>query len=61
MRERAERCGVLLGENEAQTRVSLIDPLLRALGWSPDDPDQVRVEVRVAEPITSSTTTAGDR
>lgn len=52
---------MLLGENEAQTRVSLIDPLLRALGWSPDDPDQVRVEVRVAEPITSSTTTAGDR
>ena len=29
---------------EARTRVSLIDPMLRALGWSVADPSQVRLE-----------------
>ena len=38
-----ERRSVLQG-NEAQTRMSLIDPLLRALGWDTADPALVRPE-----------------
>ena len=34
----------ILQASEAQTRLSLIDPLLRALGWDTDDPAQVRPE-----------------
>jgi len=32
---------VLLQRNEALTRYALIDPLLRALGWDTEDPNQV--------------------
>ena len=38
-----EHRAVLQG-NEAQTRLSLIDPLLRALGWDTADPALVRTE-----------------
>ena len=38
-----EHRAVLQG-NEAQTRMSLIDPLLRALGWDTADPAMVRPE-----------------
>ena len=41
-----EHRAVLQG-NEAQTRVSLIDPLLRALGWDTADPALVRPEYNV--------------
>ncbi|MBI2862052.1 MAG: hypothetical protein HYX89_04460 [Chloroflexi bacterium] len=44
LKERAQTRQGLLAGNEAQTRYSLIDPLLRALGWDTEDPDQVRVE-----------------
>ncbi|MDW8120024.1 MAG: hypothetical protein RMK40_05210 [Chloroflexota bacterium] len=44
LRERAQQHQVRLGASEAQTRYSLIDPLLRALGWDTEDPTQVRVE-----------------
>ena len=30
--------------NEQQTRLSLVDPILKALGWDPQDPSFVRVE-----------------
>lgn len=33
-----------LGENETRTRISLIDPLLHALGWDVTDPAKVAVE-----------------
>jgi hypothetical protein len=46
LRERLQAQKSLLESNEAQTRVSLIDPLLRALGWPTDDPTSVQVEVR---------------
>jgi hypothetical protein len=46
LRERLQAQKSLLESNEAQTRVSLIDPLLRALGWPTDDPTAVQVEVR---------------
>jgi len=35
---------ILLQGNEALTRYALIDPLLRALGWDTEDPDQVEPE-----------------
>ncbi len=34
--------------NETSTRVSLVDPLLRILGWNPEDPRRVRLEYDVA-------------
>jgi len=46
LRERLQAHRSLLEANEAQTRVSLIDPLLRALGWPTDDPTSVQVEAR---------------
>ena len=36
-----------LSQSEAQTRYSLVDPLLRALGWDTEDSKQVAVEYSV--------------
>ncbi|MCM8746527.1 hypothetical protein NET03_08260 [Thermomicrobium sp. CFH 73360] len=47
LRERAKQYQSLMAQNEAQTRISLIDPLLRALGWPLEDPARVLVEVRI--------------
>ena len=44
LKERIRKHKDYLGTYEARTRVSLIDPMLRALGWDVDDPDQVQVE-----------------
>ena len=33
--------------HETRTRVLLIDPLLRALGWDPENPDEVQLEYRL--------------
>ena len=35
------------GGRETRTRALLIDPLLRALGWDIEDPDQVQLEFRL--------------
>ncbi|MXZ42342.1 MAG: hypothetical protein F4Z18_11320 [Caldilineaceae bacterium SB0666_bin_21] len=35
--------------NESQTRLSLVDPVLKALGWNPQDPTIVRVEYPVRQ------------
>lgn len=35
--------------NETQTRLSLVDPVLTALGWNPQDPSTVRVEFSVRQ------------
>lgn len=35
--------------NEQQTRLSLVDPVLTALGWDPQDPSSVRVEFPVRQ------------
>ena len=37
-----------LGNSESRTRVALIDPMLRALGWDVADPDVVEIEPNVA-------------
>lgn len=35
--------------NESQTRLSLVDPVLTVLGWDPQDPSSVRVEYPVRQ------------
>ena len=47
LRERIHQHGASLRQNEMLTRYALVDPLLRALGWDTEDPDQVRPEYRV--------------
>ena len=49
LKERIRKHKDYLGTYEARTRVSLIDPMLRALGWDVDDPDQVEVEPLVGK------------
>ena len=44
LKERIRKHKDYLGAYEARTRVSLIDPMLRALGWDVDDPDLVQIE-----------------
>ncbi|HIC95006.1 TPA: hypothetical protein EYP12_00060 [Candidatus Bipolaricaulota bacterium] len=44
VRERIERYRAELQKSEALTRYALIDPILRALGWETEDPEQVRPE-----------------
>jgi hypothetical protein len=39
--ERIERHGSKLSQNEMLTRYALVDPILRALGWDTEDPEQV--------------------
>lgn len=45
---RVEQYSPLLQGSEIQTRYTLIDPLLRALGWNVEDPEQVRVDHELA-------------
>jgi hypothetical protein len=49
LRSRIEDHGRALKQNEALTRYSLIDPLLRALGWDTEAPDIVVPEYNVGE------------
>jgi hypothetical protein len=44
VRERIERHGSKLSQNEMLTRYALVDPILRALGWDTEDPEQVMPE-----------------
>lgn len=46
IRKRMSQYQEVLVQNEWQTRVSLIDPLLRAMGWLLEDPAVVQVEVK---------------
>lgn len=39
--KRIQRHGEVLRKNEMLTRYALVDPVLRALGWDTEDPDQV--------------------
>jgi len=41
VRARIQRHGETLRRNEMLTRYALVDPVLRALGWDTEDPDQV--------------------
>ena len=44
--ERIARHRSYIGGSEIRTRVLLIDPMLRDLGWDPENPDQVRLEFK---------------
>lgn len=46
LRSKIERHGVHIGGHETRTRVILIDPLLRSLGWDTEDPEMVVHEYR---------------
>jgi predicted type IV restriction endonuclease len=39
--ERIKRYENQLRQNEMLTRYALVDPILRALGWDTEDPEQV--------------------
>ncbi len=47
LKKRIERHRQELSENETRTRSSLINPLLRALGWEVEDPTIVRLEYSI--------------
>ena len=48
LKARINEYRTVLQGNEAQTRLSLIDPLLRALGWDTADPARVRPEYNLS-------------
>ena len=49
VRERAEKYKSVLQRNEALTRNALVEPILRVLGWDPEDPELVEPEYKVSE------------
>ena len=49
VRDRITKFGHEFTNNELQTRLSLVDPVLRVLGWDPQDPTTVRVEHSVRQ------------
>jgi len=49
LRERIEKHGNLLRQNETRTRYALIDPVLEALGWHLRDPSEVIPEYSTGE------------
>lgn len=51
LRQRMQEYREVLETSEAQTRVSLIHPLLQTLGWPTDDPAAVQVEVRAGNGV----------
>ena len=48
LKERMQPHRAVLRENETRTRMALIDPLLRALGWDVSDPSVVTPEYKVS-------------
>ena len=49
LQQRMRAHGTALQENETRTRMALIDPLLNALGWDPNDPSVVMPEYKVSD------------
>lgn len=47
LRRRAQAHREYIEGHETRTRVLLIDPLLRALGWDPENPDEVQLEFKL--------------
>ena len=48
LQQRIRSRGHFIGDYESRTRVALIDPMLRALGWDVSDPGLVHIEPRTA-------------
>ena len=48
LQERIKAHGKSIGDYESRTRVTLIDPMLCALGWEVSDPSRVQIEPRTA-------------
>ncbi len=49
VRDRIQEFEREFSNNELQTRLSLVDPVLKALGWDPQNPSVVRVEFPVRQ------------
>ncbi len=49
IRDWARQYRDLFAESEAQTRLSLIDPLLRAFGWRLEDPAMAQIEAKTKQ------------
>ncbi len=49
VRDRIKNFAREFTNNETQTRLSLVDPVLKALDWNPEDPTTVRVEYPVRQ------------
>ena len=49
LQQRMRAHGTALRENETRTRMALIDPLLNALGWDPNDASVVMPEYKVSD------------
>ena len=49
IKERAAKHSKYIKGHETRTRVLLIDPLLRALGWDPENPDEVQLEFKAVK------------
>ena len=47
LRQRASEHRDYLQGHETRTRLMLVDPLLRELGWNPENPDEVQVEFKL--------------
>lgn len=50
LKTRMERYDDYLRRSEYNTRILLIDPVLRKLGWDVEDPELVKMEVELARP-----------
>ena len=48
LQERIKAHGKSIGDYESRTRVTLVDPMLCALGWEVSDPSRVQIEPRTA-------------
>ena len=47
LRQRASEYREYIQGHETRTRMVLVDPLLRELGWNPENPDEVQVEFKM--------------
>lgn len=50
-----------LESNETRTRVSLVDPVLHALGWDPSNPESVALEWKIERKAADYALLGGDR
>lgn len=49
--ERTEKFHLLYEQNEMAVRDQLVNPLLRALGWNPENPEEVQLNVSTEEGV----------
>ena len=60
VRTRVSNHRTYLEGHETRTRVSLVDPILHALGWDPSDPDSVALEWKIERKAADYALLSGD-